>query len=48
MMNLYSSNTFSPRSWTGPDGKILLIPKDEGTGIIISDFQSREFGFGFD
>ena len=25
----------------------LLIPKDEGTGIIISASQSREFGFGF-
>ena len=38
---------FSPKSWTGPDGETLLIPKYEGTGITISAFHSREFGFGF-
>ena len=43
----FQAITFSPKSWTGTYGEILLIPKDEGIGIIISDFQSREFGFGF-
>ena len=38
---------FSPKSWKGLDGKKLLIPKDEGTGIMISPFWSRVFGFGF-
>ena len=38
---------FYPRSWTDLDRETLLIPKDEGIGIIISSFQSREFGFGF-
>ena len=38
---------FSPRSWTGPDGETLLIPKDEGIGIMISYFQSRELCFRF-
>ena len=38
---------FSPRSWTGPDGETLSIPKDEGIGIMISSFQSRELCFRF-
>ena len=32
---------FSSKSWTGPYGETLLVPKDEGMGIIISYFQSR-------
>ncbi len=27
-------------------GEIGIIPKDEGMGIMISAFQSHEFGFG--
>ena len=38
---------FYPESWTGPDGEILFIFKYEGIGIMLSAFQSREFGFGF-
>ena len=38
---------FSPKLWTGTNGETLLIPKDEGIGIMISAFQSREFDFGF-
>ena len=48
MTNVYSSNTFYPKLWTGPDWEKLLVPKDEGIGIMISYSQSREFGFGFD
>ena len=33
--------------WTRPYDKTLLITKDEYIYIIISDFKSREFGFGF-
>jgi hypothetical protein len=29
-----------------PDGETAIVPKDEGAGIMISAFQSREFGFG--
>ena len=43
----FQAITFSPKSWTGTYGEILLIPKDEGIGIIISDFQSKELGFEF-
>ena len=38
---------FSTEACTGPDGENLLIPKDECIGIMIYDFHSREFGFGF-
>mmetsp|Transcript_4361 Transcript_4361/g.5020 ORF Transcript_4361/g.5020 Transcript_4361/m.5020 type:complete len:101 (+) Transcript_4361:1324-1626(+) len=29
------------------DGTRPLIPKDEGMGIMLSSFTSREFGYGF-
>ena len=32
--------------WTHK-GKYQIVPKDEGYGIMISAFQSREFGFGY-
>ena len=28
-------------------GKCPFVPKEEGCGIMISSFQSREFGFGY-
>ena len=30
----------------GPNGEKLIISKDKGQGLIISVFQSQEFGFG--
>jgi len=39
--------TFTPKAWTAPDGQKSMIPKDEGLGVMISAFVSREFGFGF-
>jgi hypothetical protein len=30
--------------WVGPNGERALLPKDEGTGLIISTFISREHG----
>ncbi len=38
--------SFTGSSWTGPKGEQGIIPKDEGNGLMISAFQSREFGFG--
>jgi hypothetical protein len=29
----------------GPDGEKNIAPKDDGSGVMISAFQSREFGF---
>ena len=33
-------------SWKGPNGETAPVPKDDGAGLMISAFQSREFGFG--
>jgi len=34
------------KSWKAPNGETVLIPKDDGQGVMISGFQCREFGFG--
>jgi hypothetical protein len=34
------------KTWTGPGGQKNIAPKDNGLGMMISAFQSREFGFG--
>jgi hypothetical protein len=34
------------KSWSDPDGTRALLPKDDGQGVMISAFASREFGFG--
>jgi hypothetical protein len=39
---------FSKKSWSGPKGETALVPKDDGLGVMISAFVSREFGFGFE
>ena len=31
-------------SWVAPDGSQLIVPKDDGQGLMISAFKSREFG----
>ena len=36
------------KSWCTKDGATVLVPKDDGQGVMISAFQSREFGFGMD
>ena len=37
--------SFTNKSWTGPNRKQALIPKDDGLGVMLSGFVSREFGF---
>jgi hypothetical protein len=44
---IFKQFTFTPKAWTAPDGQKSMIPKDEGLGVMISAFVSREFGFGF-
>ena len=44
---IYNKNTFTKKSWTGPSGEIAILPKGDGTGLVVSTLQSREFGFGF-
>jgi hypothetical protein len=36
----------SNKSWSDPDGTRALLPKEDGQGVMISAFASREFGFG--
>jgi hypothetical protein len=38
--------TLTKKHWKAPNGAVVLIPKDDGQGVMISAFQSREFGFG--
>jgi hypothetical protein len=32
----------------GPSGERSILPKNDGIGVMISAFQSREFGWGED
>ena len=36
--------SFNNKEWVGTNGQRSLVPKDEGLGIMISMYQSREFG----
>ena len=45
---IFKQFTFSAKSWQGPNGEIVVIPKDDRLNIMISAFQSCEFGFGLD
>ncbi len=45
---IFKQYTMSTKSWIGPNGETEPVPKDDGQGIMISAFQSREFGFGLD
>lgn len=33
-------------AWKGSNGEIGLVPKDDGAGVMVSAFNSRETGFG--
>ena len=37
---------FTNSAWKGTKGEQAPIPKDEGYGLMVSAFQSREFGLG--
>ena len=36
------------KAWGASNSKRVLIPKDDGQGLLISTFQSREFGFSLE
>mmetsp|Transcript_26808 Transcript_26808/g.33053 ORF Transcript_26808/g.33053 Transcript_26808/m.33053 type:complete len:391 (+) Transcript_26808:1059-2231(+) len=44
---IFKQYSFTKKAWILPDGTRPLIPKDEGMGIMLSSFTSREFGYGF-
>jgi hypothetical protein len=35
------------KAWQSKSGHFCIRPKDDGSGVMVSAFQSREFGFGF-
>jgi hypothetical protein len=43
---IFKQDTFTKKAWCLPDGHFPLIPKDEGAGVMVSAFVSRNFGFG--
>jgi hypothetical protein len=43
---IFKQFKFSKKTWRLPDGRYPLLPKDEGAGMMVSAFVSREFGFG--
>ena len=42
----YHQYIFSNRYWKGPNGSNFIVPKSSGDIVMISGFQSREFGLG--
>ena len=44
---IFKQYLFSKGFWTHADGTKQLIPKEEGQGLMLSCFCSRELGFGF-
>jgi hypothetical protein len=45
---IFKQYTMSTKSWAGPNKETMPVPKDDGQDIMISAFQSSEFGFSFD
>jgi hypothetical protein len=43
---IFKQYALTKKHWKAPSGAVVLIPKDDGQGIMIIAFQSREFGFG--
>ena len=42
---IFKQYQFTNRAYVSDKGTTCIIPKDDGIGIMISTFQSREFGF---
>jgi hypothetical protein len=45
--SIFKQYLLTKKTWKGPNGETPLVPKDVGQGVMLSAFQSREFGFGF-
>ena len=45
---IFKQFLFSHKHWSLPDGTTPPMPKEEGQGVMLSAFVSREFGFGFE
>ena len=42
----YHQYVFSSKQWKGPSGRSFIQPKGDGEILMLSGFQSREFGLG--
>ena len=45
---VFSQLSFNGMQWVGPSGKRSILPKNDGMGVMVSAFQSREFGWGME
>jgi hypothetical protein len=45
---IFKQYLLTKKAWSGPNGETVLVPKDDGQGVMISAFQSRELGFGME
>ena len=45
---IFKQNSFTKNAWIAPDGTRVLVPKDEGAGLMISSFVCREFGYAME
>jgi hypothetical protein len=43
---IFKQNITHNSTWVGPNGERPMVPKDDGQGLMVSAFCSREFGFG--
>ena len=46
--SIFKQYTLSPKQWNLPDGSSAPNPKDDGHGVMLSSFVSRDFGYGHD
>ena len=44
---IFCQYIFNKDLWTCPDGKRQFTPRDEGQGVMLSSFCSRELEYGF-
>ncbi len=46
--SVFSQFSFNGTQWVGPSGERSILPKNDGIGVMVSAFQSKEFGWGVD
>jgi len=43
----FQQHRYSPKQWVAPDGTQTILPKSDGYLMMVSAFQSRDFGFAW-
>ncbi len=46
--SVFSQCSFNGTQWVGLSGERSILPKNDGIGVMVSAFQSREFRWGVD